>query len=265
MRAPLIISLLLSLFTGFVHADMTIRYDAITPNQKKPVHSVLIKQNLVRVNQVAGQKPDIMVNLTTGEIIQLHSESKSFFRTNTQTINQYVSLYRQNKGLMQGLINQGIKHLDPQKQGQIQQMLENFEQKSSTPLSISLKNTGKFNLVLGVQCQVFAIIDQGRRTSDVCLASYKQLELTAEDVASFEKLKKLVHQFKQSNPEQMDLLSIMANGLENLNGVPMKIVRYYPDGKIKNMMQAGSISFRKVPTVAYQIPQNYQEKLTPIL
>lgn len=265
MRAPLIISLLLSLFTGFVSADMTIRYDAVKLNQKKPLHTILIKQNLIRVNSMAGRKPDVMVNLSTGDIIQLHPETKSFFKTNTRTINQYVSLYRQNKDLMQGLINQGIKHLDPQKQGQIQQMLKQYDQSSTSKPSISLKSTGKVNQILGVQCQIFALIDQGRRTTDICLADYRQLELADAEVKSIENLKKLVHQFKQSTSEQLDMLTFLANGLDNVNAVPLKIVRYYPNGKIKNMIQAGSISFRKVPTVAYQIPQNYQEKLTPIL
>lgn len=265
MRAPLIISLLLSIFTNYLCADMTIRYDSVSPQQKKPAHTVLIKQNLVRVNNLVDQNPDVMVNLITGDIVQLHPESKSFFKINAQTINQYVSIYRQNRDLMQGLISQGIKHLDPQKRHQIQQMLEKNEQKSSSPSSVSFNNTGKTDQVLGVKCQVFAVIDQGRRTSDVCLASYRQLELSPGDVQSFENLKELVHQFKQSSPEQQDMLSIMAKGLENMSGVPLKIVNYYPDGKINRIIQAGSISFREVSQVAYQIPQDYQEKLTPLL
>ena len=265
MRAPLIISSLLFLFTGYVSADMTIRYDIITPQQKTPVNTVLIKQHLVRMNQMVGQKPDVMINLSSGDIIQLDSDNKRFFRINTQTINQYVSLYRQNKGLMQGLISQGIKHMDPQKQAQIQQMMDQYDQKSATPSAVSFKNTGKSANVLGAQCKIFAIIDQGQHKSDVCLASYQQLELTQSDVASFNKLKSLIQQFKQTSPDQQDMLTIMASGLENLNGVPLKMVNYYPNGKIKNMVQAGSISFRKIPEIAYQIPQNYQENLTPLL
>ena len=265
MRAPLIISLLLSLFTNYLWADMTIRYDIISPNQKIPANTVLIKNHLVRMNQILGQKPDVMINLSTGDIIQLDPETKRFFRINTQTINQYVSLYRQNKGLMQGLISQGIKHLDPQKRAQIQQMMDKYDQKSSTPSSVSFKDTGKSDQVLGAKCHIFAIIDLGHHKSDVCLASYQQLELTPAEISSFNKLKTLIQQFKQSSSEQQDMITIMASGLENMNGVPLKMVNYYPNGKIKNMIQAGSISFRKVPNVAYQIPQDYQEKLTPLL
>jgi len=166
---------------------------------------------------------------------------------------------------MQGLISQGIKHMDPHKQAQIQQMMDQYDQKSTTSSTVSFNNTGKSGNVLGAQCQIFAIIDQGQHKSDVCLASYQQLELPQSDVASFNKLKSLIQQFKQTSPGQQDMFTIMASGLENLNGVPLKMVNYYPDGKIKNMVQAGSISFRKIPEVAYQIPQAYQQNLTPLM
>ncbi len=264
MRTPLIISLLLSLFTNYLCADMTIRYDSVSKQNKFPVHTLYIKQNLVRMDHLTGKQPDVMVNLTTGDIIQIHPENKSFFKINTHTINQYVSLYRENKGFMQSIISQGIKHLDPQKRGQIQNMLDQYEQKSSTASSISFKDTGIVNSVLGVPCRVFALLDQGQRKSDICLASYQQLELSQGDVQSFNLLKKLVHQFKQASPEQQDMLTIMANGLEELNGVPMQIVQYSANGKIRQVIQAGAISFRKVPEIAYRIPPDYQQKMTPL-
>ena len=265
MRAAQIIALLLPLFTNYVSADMTIRYDAISPQHKKPVSTVLIKHNLVRINNVASNQPDVMVDLASGDLVQLHHESKSYFKINAQTVNQYVSLYRQNKDLMQALISQGSKYLGSEKRNQIQHMIDQYDQKSALPSSISFKNTGNSDQVLGVQCKIFTLIDQGRRTTDVCLAPYQQLKLSPEDVQSFEQLKKLTQQFKQSSPQQQDLLTIMANGLENLNGVPMKVVYYDPNGKIKNIIQAGSISLRPVAKLTYQIPQGFQQKLTPLL
>lgn len=265
MRAARIITLLSSFFTGFVQADLTIRFDAVSPDYKKPLHQVLIKQNFVRINQLSGKQPDIMLDSSTGDIVQLHFASKSYFRTNTKSINQYVSLYNQNKDLMKGLITQGIQHLNPQKQLKIQQMLENYNKKSSSPGSISFKDTGETDTILGVQCRIFTMLDQGHRAADVCLASYQQLELSPTDVKSFEKLKLMVQEFKNSSPEHRNMLTIMANGLENLHGVPLKIIRYRADGKINSMVQAGAISFRQIPRLTYQIPGNYQQKLTPIL
>ena len=265
MRAPLIISLLLSLFTTYVTADITIRYDSISPQQKKVLSTVLLKENLVRISNKARNQPDVMLDLSSGDIVQMHSESKSYFKINARTINQYVSLYRQNKGLMQTLISQGAKQLSPQKQHQIQQMMDTFDQKSASPLSLKLKKTAKRDQVLGVQCRIYMMIEQDRRIADVCLADYKQLELAPADIQSFEKLKQLMYQFKQSAPEQQDILGVITQGLEQMEGVPMKIVDYYADGKIRKIIQADSISLRRVPQAAYQIPQGYQQKMTPLL
>lgn len=265
MRVALIITFLLSTYTGYAAADITIRYDSINEKHKQPAHLLMVKQELVRINHKQGQQADVMLNLATGDIVQLDTESKRFFRINTQTINQYVDLYRQNKGLMQALINQGVQHLDPQKRNQIEQMMQRYDQGSNDPSVISFKNTGNVDQVLGVQCQIYALIEQGLHLRDVCLADYKQLQLEPADIQSFEQLKKAVRQFRQSSPNQQDMLTVMAAGFENLNGVPLKMVNYYPTGQIKSVIQAGSISLRPVPRMAYQIPADYQEKLTPLL
>ena len=264
MRAPLIISLLLLFFSSYICADITIRYDSIGPQHQKPISTVLMKNNLVRVNNMSSKQPDVMIDLNSGNIIQLHRASKSYFKINTKTINQYVSLYRQNKGFVQALINQGTKSLDPQKRSKIQQMMDQYDQKS-TSAGINFQDTGKSDRVIGIQCQIFTLLEQGLRKTDVCLASYQQLELPLAEVQSFEKLKKMAQQFKQSSPDQKDLLSIMANGLEGLNGVPMKVINYYPNGKIKTMIQAGSISLKQVPKNNFRIPHDFQQKLSPIL
>lgn len=265
MRLRLIISTLVTLFTANLYADITIHYDSVRQSQTRPAYSVQLKQNLVRISHPEGKQADIMINLMTGDLVQLNPKTKSFFKINTSTLNQYVSLYRENKGLMQGLISQGIKHLDTQKQGQIQQMLQQFEQNSASPESISLKNTGYTDRLLGVQCKIYAISDQGKRTSDVCIAEYQQLELSQQDIESFEQLKKLAQQFEQSTPEKQDMLSMIVNGLEKIKGIPLKIVNYYPSGNIKSVIQAGSISLRSVPKIAYQIPPDFQQKLAPLL
>ena len=116
-----------------------------------------------------------------------------------------------------------------------------------------------------MQCQIHAVINNGLRVRDLCLADYQQLALESDEVRSFEQLKKMLHQFKQDSVPQQDLLSIMLDGIDSLHGVPLKVVEYYANGNVRNIIQAGSISLRKVPAVAYQIPQDFAERLTPIL
>jgi len=265
MRVTLIITFLLALYTARAGADITIRYDLINNNQKTPAHLVMIKQELVRIDNRLGQHPDLMINLATGDIVQLQEKNKEYFRINAQTLTQYVDLYRQNSGFMQSLISQGIQHLEPEKREQIVQMMQKFDQRPSDQNSISLQKTTRSDRVLGVQCQVHAVVDQGLRVRDLCIADYQQLGLESDEIRSFEQLKKMLRQFKQGSAQQQDVLSMMLDGIETLHGVPLKVVEYYADGNVRNILQAGSISLRKVPAVAYQIPQDFAERLTPIL
>lgn len=265
MRATAIISFLFLLYTGYLSADITIRYDAIAGKQKKPVHSVSIKPNRVRIRQLTGHQPSVMVNLSSGDIVQLNPDKRQYFLINAQTLNQYVSLYRQNKDMLQVLIDQGIQHLDPQKRSQIEQMLKQFDDQAESSGTL-IKNTDKSDKVLGVECRISSLYQQGQRVSDVCLADYQRLPLNRHDVQSLEQLKKLIQQFKQTAPkQQQDMLSIVVDGIEKLDGLPMKIVNYYTNGKIRNIIQAGAISFKKIPDQLYRIPQDYQKQLAPVL
>lgn len=265
MRARLIISFLMSLYTGYLSADITIRYDAIDATQKKPVLSVSIKQDRVRINQLTGHQASAMINLSNGDIVQIDPRKRRYFQINTHTLNQYVSLYRQNKDVMQILINKGIQHLDPQKRGQIEHMIKQFDYKPESSTTL-IRNTHKNDRILGVQCRVLSLYNQGQRVSDVCLADFQRLQLNQQDIGSLEQIKKLIYRFKQSAPEeQQDMLSKWIDGINKLDGLPMKIINYYPNGKIRNIIQAGTISFRKIPDQAYQIPQDYQQQRLPVL
>ena len=124
MREARIITLLAGFFIAFcslqLNADMTIRYDQVYQNQQKqPLYSILIKNNLIRFNHLKGQQSSILINLANGEIVQLHAASKRFFKTDAQTLNQYASFYRDNRTLVQGLIDQGMAQLDPENKNKV--------------------------------------------------------------------------------------------------------------------------------------------------
>jgi hypothetical protein len=266
MRAAAIISFLVLIYTGNLWADLSIRYVTITDNQKRPFNSVMIKQELVRINQVQESKPSVMIDLNSGDIVQLHPQSRRYFKINAQTLGQYVSIYQQNKTMFQGLIDHGIQQLDPQKRNQVQEWMQKFNTGSKNINNISIKPTGKKDSVLGVECTVLAMLNNGRLQREVCISDYKQLGLNPEDVQSLEQLKKFVHQFKQSAPQQhQELLSMVADGVSELKGIPLKMVNYHANGTIKNIVQAGSISFKSIPDQAYHIPQDYQQQQFPVL
>jgi len=266
MRAAAIISILTLIYTGNLWADLSIRYDSIRNQQVKPFNSVLIKQELVRINQAPASQPSVMIDLNSGDIVQLHPQSRRYFKINAQTIGQYVSIYQQNKTVIQSLIDHGVQQLNPQKRGQVQEWMQKFKQGSKTLDEISIRPTDKSDTILGVKCNVLAILNKGQLQREVCISNYQQLGLNQADVESLEQLKKFVTQFKQSAPaKHQQLLNMVSEGMADVKGIPLKIVNYHANGEIKNIVQAGSISFRAIPDQAYSIPKDYQQQQFPVL
>lgn len=266
MRAGPSISLLLIVFTTNIWADLSIRYDVISKNHKKPINTVLIKQDLVRINQIPESQSSVMIDLNSGDIVQIHSQSRRYFKINAHTLGQYASFYKQNKTMLQGLIDQGLQQLNPQKRGQVEQFIQNYNQGSASLNQLNIKPTRKTDTVLGVECKVLAIFNQGKLQREVCISNYQQLGLKSSDVKSLEQLKNFVQQFKQSAPrEQQEMLDLLSSTVVQLNGLPMKLVNYHVNGKVRNIIQAGSISFRSIPAQAYRIPEDYQQQRLPVL
>ena len=266
MRAAAIISLLSFFFTGNLWADLSIRYDTINKQQKRPLNSVQIKQELVRINQVGASQPSVMIDLSNGDIVQLHPQSRRYFKINAQTLGQYVSLYQKNKTKIQGLIDHGIQQLNPEKRGQVQQWMQQFKKGSQQLDQIAVRSSGKLDEVLGVECNVVVMLYQDKVIREVCLADYQQLGLNQEDANSLEQLKKFVHEFKKTAPsEHQPILNMIADGMTELKGIPLKIINYSSSGQIKNIVEAGSISLRSIPDHAYRIPEDYQQQSFPVL
>lgn len=264
MWANQIITFLVLLYTGSLWADISIRYDAIGSNYKRPVHTLRIKQQHVLIGQTDEHQPSVMINLQNGDIVQLHPGNKRYFLTNAQTLSQYVSFYRQNQSMLQGLIDQGLQQLDSPKRDQIEGLMKQFNRPNALT-GIEIRPSKQTDQVLGVSCQVISLFEQGRRQRDVCISDYRQLQLEAADIKSLQSLKQLLQQFSASAANgQQDLLALMTDSFENLDGVPMKVVSYDGDGKIISVIQAGAISFRQIPILTFSIPATYQQQSLPI-
>lgn len=266
MRAALIISFLMIYYSGIAGADLSIRYDSISKKQKGPFNTFLIKQGLIRIDPPLETSHSVMIDLDSGDIVQLHAPSKRYFKVNAQTLGEYASFYQQNKSMLQGLIDQGLRQLHPQKRDRVEQIIDNYNKGSRTISQLSIQPMNKSGQVLGVDCSLFGVFNNGKLEREVCISSYQQLGLRSDDIRSLEQLKKFIQQFRQSVPrEQKEVLELLSNTLAKINGLPMKIVNLYPNGKIKNIIQAASISLQSIPEQAYRIPQDYQQQTLPVL
>jgi hypothetical protein len=252
-------------YTFNVSADISIRYDIVKPGKHLPYHSILIKRDLVRINQDIDQANAILLNLRTGDIAQLHNPTSRYFEINAHTIGQYIGFYKQNKTLLQGLIDQGMAQLGPQQRDQVQQFLDQYKKPASAN-QFDIRVSKHQQQVLGVDCTVIAVFEQNKLQSEVCMSAYQQLGLHADNINSLELLRKFIQQFKQSAPRQhQQLFELITLPGKRINGIPMQIVSYRTDGKVANVIQAAAISLRAVPEQAYRIPPGFQPNNFPLL
>ena len=266
MRAALIISFLLIYYSGSSVADLSIRYDTIGKHQQKPLDTLLIKQGLVRINPPVESAQSVMIDLDNGDIIQLHPQSKRYFKINAETLGGYAKFYTQNRSMLQGLIDQGMRQLSPDKRDQVEQIIGSYKRGSKQIRQMNIRALDKTDRVLGVGCSVYGIFKNGQLQREVCISSYQQLGLNEDDVQSLEQLKKFIQQFRQSVPrEQQQIVNLLSNTLAELNGLPMQIVSLYPNGEVRVVVKAASISFRSIPPQAYRIPNDYQQQALPVL
>jgi hypothetical protein len=269
VKAAGIIAILFAHYSAGVTADLSIRYDSIQQSGKQPLHNVLIKQDLVRIDQPAQSAqsaPSVMINMNSGDIVQMDPESRRYFRINAKTINEYASFYQRNKSMLQGLIDHGLAQLDPRKRDQVEGLIEDFENGSRAMKDIDIRPSGRSDQVLGVDCAILGIFNKGKLEREVCISSYDRLGLELADIKSVEQLKGFVQQFRDAAPKrQQQLLRLLGNALTQVDGLPMKVVNYHPDGTIRNIIKASSISFRKIPEQAYRIPGDFQEQNLPVL
>jgi len=266
MRVLRIISTLLLFYTANVSADLSIRYDAISDNQRTPFNSIMIKRELVRINQMQQAPASLLINLQSGDIVQLHEPSKRFFRINAATIDQYASFYKSNRTLLQGMIDQGLTQLSPEQREQIKTLLAQYRQPSATTHQYRLEPTPRKQEILGVECQVVAIMQEQQLISDICISDYRELGLRRGDMASLEQFKGFIQQFSHAAPPRHQyLFKMLANSQTEINGLPMQLTHYRADGKVSKVIQAGSISLRSIPNNLYRIPSNFKQNSLPLM
>jgi hypothetical protein len=265
MRVAQIITFLVLLYTANVHADISIRYDVIAHNQHLPYHSVLIKRDLVRIDQDKEVTQSLLINLQSGDIVQLHNPSQHYFSINVQTIDQYINIYKQNRSLLQGVIDQGLTQLDAQQREQLELFIDAYK-KPAQGDQFDIRVSKQRRQVLGVDCNVLAIFQRNLLKSEICLSDYRQLGLNAADTKSLQQLKSFLHQFKNSAPKPYQaLFDLLSQGKPQIDGLPMQMVNYRADGKVSYIIQAGAISLRLIPEWKYRIPPAYQPSNFPVM
>jgi hypothetical protein len=265
MRAARIIALAVLVYSSTAISDLTIRYDSVQGKQRQAYQVLMLKGPLLRVNPASKHPPSVLVDVDSGDIVQLHAPTQRYFRVNADTIDSYVDFYRNNRSMVQGFIDHGLARFAPAQKTDIEALIRQFDQRQPAVSSLQIRPTGKMDEILGARCRVVSVYQRSLLTSQVCIADYAELGLDQQQIHDLDRLKAFALKFRDTAPKRHRELFSMLAGPNAVNGVPLKIVHFQQDGSVSRVIVAASISLQQIPRQAYHIPDHFQQLPTPIL
>jgi len=242
-------------------ADLTLRYDALTGGKSHPAQRVRLAHGMLRIDPLGGPEMSILVDLQRGRLIQIRHDRKRYFSIPLSRLLQYGSLYENNRTVFQGLIDQGLRQLDPQQREQAERFLGQL--KHPKRARIRLQPLNRQGEVLGLRCESMALLQPGNDARELCVGRYRDLDLDPRDRASLDQLGELAEALQQTRLSQW--FDGVARAWRELGGLPLEIRAFDRNGRPREHWRLGRLSRAPVPGEAMQIPPGYQPSSTPLI
>ncbi len=255
-----IIPILWLLFSSTAMADLSLRYDAISGQQSRPAQQLRLAHGMLRIDPVGGPM-SLLLDLERGDLIQIRHDRKRYFRIPLTTLLQYGSLYENNRSVFQGLVDQGLRQLDPARREQAERFLGQLRHPQRA--RIELRPLNRRGEVLGVRCESVALIQPGSAPRELCVGRYRELGLDARDRASLDRIGELAEALRQLRMSQW--FDGVARSWRELKGLPLEIRGFDRNGRPLEHWRLGRLSRTPIPATEMRIPDGYQPSSTPLI
>ena len=256
-----IIPVLILIFSSVARADLSLRYDAIEAGKARPAQQIRLARGWLRVDPLQQSSLSLLVDLNRGDLYQLRHDRKRFFRIPLSSLLQYSGLYENNRSVFQGLIDQGLRQLDPSQRSQAERFLEQLKQPRRA--RIELRPLNRRGEVLGVQCESVALIQPGSVPRELCVGRYRELGLDTSDRANLDRIGELAAALQQLHMSQW--FEGVARAWRELKGLPLEIRAFDHSGRPLEHWRLGSLSRMPIPATEMRIPDGYQPSSTPLI
>jgi len=261
LKRGAIIPILMLIFSSVAQADLSLRYDAIEAGKARPAQQIRLARGWLRIDPLQQSSLSLLVDLNRGELYQLRHDRKRFFRIPLSTLLQYSGLYENNRSVFQGLIDQGLRQLEPGQRSQAERFLEQLKQPRRA--HIELRPLNRRGEVLGVHCEAVALIQPGSAPRELCVGRYRELGLDASDRASLDRIGELAEALQQLRMSQW--FDGVARTWRELKGLPLEIRGLDHRGRPLEHWRLGRLSRTPIPATEMRIPDGYQPSSTPLI
>jgi hypothetical protein len=256
-----IITTLLLFFSAGAMADITLRYDEVQGDRHRPLQQAQLARGFLRIDPLDSPKLSLLIDLKQGDLYQLRHDQRRFFRIALRSLLQYSGLYENNRSVFQGLVDQGLRQLDPGQRAQAERFLRQLSKPRRARIEIRpLPRKGR---VLGIDCRYLAVLQPGSAPREICVTPFRRLGLGADDLRNIQQLQSLARGLQQAGLSRW--FGSLLRGWQDLGGLPMEVLARGSDGRVLEHWRLGRLSRSPIRSGTLQRPAGYEESTTPLL
>ncbi len=211
----------ITLFSGFIaQADTLITLentDAEMPDK------ILIKNGRVLITEPARERRMIF-DTNSSSMYIVNDKQREYTVINEAYMENVGSMLNSMQSVMAGLMGQ----VPEEQRAQLEEMMGTEINNQPEPVDVKIVKTGKSKQISGFNCDILHLKENNVTTNTVCVATAKEVKMSANDYATLIKMggiiNSFVDKFSQIAGEYSDSLVAGGKIINQINGIPLEIV-----------------------------------------
>jgi hypothetical protein len=194
------------------------------------------------------------------ELTAIDHQSKQYYVIDQETMEQMIG---QVSGAMQQM-EAALAELPPEQRAMAERMMKQRMPQMQPEVQLqTLQKTGETETINGYECEIYDVMESGRKTRDMCVAPWDSIEGGAEfaevmvEMADFfEAMRK---GFSKGGADLMGSRSEVFSHMRDINGFPVRSRGYNKAGKLANESVLISSEKRNIDPAIFAPPAGYQQ------
>lgn len=247
-----------TLATSVVLADATLEME-VTAGQKMQ-QLIQVSEGRVRVTTgVQGRDLVMLFREGVDQYQVLDGNAKTVMTISPQQVKQTMQQASGMMQQMQAMMAEQMKNMTPEQRAQVEQMMGK-PTGGGARAKPQVRMTKRTEKVGSWSCEIIEVVEGGKTTGELCVASPKALGIAERDFQTMKAFFKMMRGMADSARDGMggDMPFL---GPEEMPGVPVRAA-YLHRGK-KGNVQLTKISTNRIPGNLFTVPDDYQPAQLP--
>ncbi len=220
------------------------------------VSRTFYQDDMLRIDSNGQQDNSSMIyDVQANVFYMIDHDEKSYTRIDKASMKKLVVILKNSKQRMK----EQLASMPKEQQAMMSGMMGGMYSKDKPKSIYKLVKTSKSDKVLGIDCQQVDSFKNGKKHSELCIASLDDLPNGNEMFKAFAGMTKMLSDFMKEMP-MADEDSINANAtFKQLNGFPI-IDKETKNGRVTSISKLFSVKEVKLDASKFEVPQGYRKE-----